>query len=193
MLVTDLAMFDMQLRSESLGAFLRGLAGRFFGRRPAAPPAPFKTPLQLVAPPASCTRAITAPVSDADPGTPAVTAFPWRRHPQLLGPSSPELQTSLPERRARVAAVRGMFNARSGDYEAARLAFTEAAREPAIALAGVPGFWQLSRAGLTAAVLAYEDVGRIRDAAALSAEIAHRFRPRPIRPTRTPRAAASGD
>lgn len=191
MLVTELAMFDMQLRTESGGALLWRLVGRLLGRRPAAPVA-IQTPLRIVTPPAVTHDAAGTPGDPA--AAPAnLTAFPWRRHPQLLGREMADL--SQPERRARVAAVRGMFNARSGDYAAARLAFSDAAREPAIDLAIVPGFWQLPRAGLTAAVLAYEDVGRLRDAAALGAEIAHRLRPRPVRPapTRTPRAAASGD
>lgn len=195
MLVTELAMVDMQLRGESLGALLRGLLARLLGRRTAAPQAPLRTPLQLVpSPPARDETTSNLAATAADGPSPLVD-FPWRRHPQLLGRDVPDARHSLPERRARVAAVRGMFNARCGDYEAARLAFSDAAREPAVSLADVPGFWHLPRAGMTAAVLAYEDVGRIRDAAALGAEITHRFRPRPLRPkpTRTPRAAASGD
>ncbi|MDQ4099471.1 MAG: hypothetical protein M3121_03110 [Chloroflexota bacterium] len=71
----------------------------------------------------------------------------------------------------RLAAIRGMFNARSGDYEAARLAFAEAARDRAQDLTALPGFWSLPRAGQTAAVLAYEDVGRPGDATDLSIKI----------------------
>lgn len=191
MIVTDLAMFDMQLRGESFGASLRGLLRRMVGRRTATPLAEFDTPLRLVPSPPANGAALPDPIAKANDESASAVDFPWRRHPQLLG----RVDASLPERRARVAAVRGMFNAHSGDYEAARLAFSDAAREPVISLPEVPGFWLLPRAGLTAAVLAYEDTGRIRDAAALSAEIAHRLRPRPIRPmpTRTPRTAASGD
>lgn len=191
MIVTDLAMFDMQCRGESLGALVRGLLARLLGRGTSASPAPFQTPLRLVAVPPATGSTSPAVAAQAGNEPSSLVDFPWRRHPQLLGREA--VDAGLPERRARVAAVRGMFNARSGDYEAARLAFSNAAREPLTSLAEVPGFWQLSRAGMTAAVLAYEDVGRIRDAAALSAEIAHRFRPRPIRPAPTPRTAVSGD
>lgn len=191
MLVTDLAMLDMRVRGDAAGARLTALLCRLFGRRPVEAVAPFQTPLRLVAPPARD----AAEGDSSPPVASAPASFPWRRHPQLLARDELAPDLSLPERRARVAAVRGMFNASSGDYEAARLAFAEAAREPLIELADVPGFWRLARAGMTAAVLAYEDVGRLRDAAALAAEINHRFRPRPIRPTptRTPRAAATGD
>lgn len=188
MLLTSLAMVDMQTRGEPVGALVRALLDRLRGRRA---PAPYPTPLHVVehiqadAPP---------PPAREDEPAPARASFPWRRHPRLLTREAGGT-ISLGERRARAAAVRGLFNAHCGDYEAARLAFAEAAREPAIDLDEAPGFWQLPRAGMMAAVLAYEDVDRLREAAALAAEIAHRFRPRALRqvPARQPRAAASGD
>ncbi|MGN6485257.1 MAG: hypothetical protein ACTHMX_12745 [Thermomicrobiales bacterium] len=104
-------------------------------------------------------------------------AFRWRRHPALLRATA---EPSLPEceRQARLAAVRGVLAARDGDLEAARACFRDAAREPSIRFQVVPGFWGCSRGGMDAAVAAYEDAGRVRDAAALAATIRTRYRPR---------------
>jgi hypothetical protein len=187
MLLTSLAMVDLETRGEPIGALLRALLDRMRGRRQAA--APFTPPLRIVPPDD------VAPVAREVEDALAPVTFPWRRHPQLLGREA-DGTISLGERRARAAVVRGLFNAHTGDYEAARLAFAEAAREPAIDLSAAPGFWHLPRAGLMAAVLAYEDVDRLRAAATLTAEITRRLRPRVLRPpgpTRQPRAAASGD
>lgn len=188
MLLTSLAMLDLETRGEPIGALLRSLVDRLRGRRRAS--APVMTSLHIVEPVQPLTP--TPPVPEADDAPPAAN-FPWRHHPQLLTREE-DGTISLAERRARAAVVRGLFNAHTGDHEAARLAFAEAAREPGINLCEAPGFWRLPRAGLTAAVLAYEDVDRLREAAALAAEITHRLRPQPLRsvPSRQPRAAASG-
>lgn len=188
MLLTSLAMIDLETRGESIGGLLRSLLNRLCGRRG---PTPFTTSLRVVTPDQP-RRNVPAASACEDEHAPA--GFPWRRHPQLLARDA-DGTTSLGERRARAAAVRGLFNAHNGDYEAARLAFADAAREPAIDLCEAPGFWQLPRAGMMAAVLAYEDVDRLREAAALAAEITHRFRPQALRavPARQPRAASSGD
>lgn len=134
------------------------------------------------------------PVQSAAPGRGGL--FRWRRHPQLRIDRSVE---ALPERerQARLAAVRGVFAARDGHFDAAAEFFLIAAREPAIDLGDVPGFWRLSRAGMQTAIDAYEDAGRVRDASALTAKIRTVFRPRPLRqprqlPPRTPRRASSG-
>lgn len=188
MLLTSLAMVDLETRGVSLGSLLRTLVERLRGRRhPAAGPVALRVlgpPAPAEAPAADRQKAAGARQDDAAP-------FPWRRHPQLLTHGA-ERTISLSERRARAAVVRGLFNVHTGDYEAARLAFAEAAREPGIDLGEAPGFWQLPRAGLTAAVLAYEDAGRLREAAALAAEIGHRLRPQPLPAARPRRAAASG-
>jgi len=134
----------------------------------------------------------------SDSGHPAAPSrgglFRWRRHPQLRIDRSVE---TLPERerQARLAAVRGVFAARDGQFDVAAGFFLTAAREPVIDLGEVPGFWRLSRAGMQAAIDAYEDAGRVRDASALTAKIRMVFRPRPLRqprhlPTRTPRRAS---
>jgi hypothetical protein len=55
-----------------------------------------------------------------------------------------------------------------------------AAAETTVDLAAIPGFWQLSRGGMLAAVGAYEDAARFRDASALGAKIRLRYRPRSV-------------
>lgn len=108
-------------------------------------------------------------------------AFRWRRHPALLRTMT---ECCLPEseRRARLAAVRGVLAAREGDLDAASAFFLEAAREPAIRFQVVPGFWGCTRGGMEAAVAAYEAAGRFRDAASLAATIRTRYRPRALHP-----------
>lgn len=96
---------------------------------------------------------------------------------------TPPVMLATTTRHARLAAVRGLFNARSGDYEAARLAFAEAARDGAQDLTALPGFWSLPRAGQTAAVLAYEDVGRPGDATSLADQLRASLGPLAPRPT----------
>ena len=123
----------------------------------------------------------TAPGAVASPlQASGIEAFRWRKHPQLR---SGEAFEPLPEvdhdvRSARAAAVRGMFAARGRRYEEAEVAFTHAASEPSIALTELPGFWALSRAGMNAAVSAYETNSRYRDAAALAARLRVVHRPR---------------
>lgn len=194
MLISDLAVRDLQWQrdavSTSLDTLLARLATPFilpFTRRLSPESTP--VPLQLV------------DVESVPVAAPDVVAHPavedaqrWRRHPQLRGRDD-----TLPcsERYARHAAVRGLFNARSGDYEGARLAFAEAAREGSLDLTALPGFWSLPRAGLTAAVLAYEDTGRLRDAYALAAHLRTHLRPCPLARLPTPtgerRQAATGN
>ena len=135
----------------------------------------------------------TEPVQLAAPGRGGLCR--WRRHPQLRIDRSVE---ALPEseRRARLAAVRGVFAARDGHFDTAAEFFLIAAREPAIDLGDVPGFWRLSRSGMQAAIDAYEDADRVRDASALTAKIRTVFRPRPLRqprqlPIRPPRRVSS--
>jgi hypothetical protein len=142
-------------------------------RRPttAGPPSP--RTIDVAAPALSIVAAASVPAGDAQHG---------HRHPRLRGRDE-----SLPssEWHARHAAVRGLFNARSGDYEGARLAFADATREGALDLTALPGFWSLPRAGWTAAVLAYEDTGRLREAAALAAHLRTLPHSRPVAPLPT--------
>lgn len=94
-------------------------------------------------------------------------------------PAEPPLTAE--ERRARAAAVRGLMLARKRCYGTAQAAFAEAAMlDPFLDLASVPTFWDLHRAGQETVVRAYEDAGRIRDAAVLAATLRHTFRPRAV-------------
>lgn len=114
------------------------------------------------------------------------TAHKWRRHPQLREYRAP-LEDTV--RAARQEAVRGLFAARAGAIEVALHHFASAARCDDVDLTAVPGFWELTRGQMQAAVQAYEEAGRYRDAAALDAHIATIFRPslvgarvQPVRP-----------
>jgi hypothetical protein len=89
------------------------------------------------------------------------------------------------ERRARAAALRGLALSRQRRFDAAQAAFGEAARlDPLLDLTRTPGFWRLERAAHEAAIAAYEDAGRDRDAAVLRARVSSTFRPKPVRPLR---------
>ena len=99
---------------------------------------------------------------------------------------------------ARQEAVRGLFAAHAGAIDVAVQHFAIAARCDEVELTAVPGFWQLTRGQMQAAVEAYEQVGRYRDAAALDAHIATIFRPslvgatvKPVQPRAAHKQAAS--
>ncbi len=86
------------------------------------------------------------------------------------------------EQRARVLALRGLSQARDGEYERAQTTFASAARlDPRLDLALLPSFWALPRRAHDAAIAALHDAGRRRDAAALTATVKTRFRPRALR------------
>jgi len=86
------------------------------------------------------------------------------------------------EQRARVLALRGLSQARDGEYERAQTTFASAARlDPRLDLALLPSFWDLPRRAHDAAIAALHDAGRRRDAAALTAAVKTRFRPRALR------------
>ena len=104
------------------------------------------------------------------------------------GPAlGPEVDDSAPlaanERRARAAALRAMTLSRERRFDAARAAFAEAAGlDPALDLTRTPAFWKLERAAHEAAINAYLQAGRERDAAVLRARVHSTFRPKPLRP-----------
>jgi hypothetical protein len=86
------------------------------------------------------------------------------------------------ERRARAAALRAMALSRERRFDAARAAFVEAAGlDPVLDLTRTPAFWTLERAAHEAAIDAYAQVGRERDAAVLRARVQSTFRPKPLR------------
>ena len=87
------------------------------------------------------------------------------------------------ERRARAAALRAMTLSRERRFDAARAAFAEAAGlDPALDLTRTPAFWKLERAAHEAAINAYLQAGRERDAAVLRARVQSTFRPKALRP-----------
>jgi hypothetical protein len=93
------------------------------------------------------------------------------------------LPLSANERRARAAALRALALSRGRRFDAAGAAFTEAARlDPLLDLTRTPAFWKLERAAHEAAVDAYVQAGRERDAAVLRARVQSTFRPKPLRP-----------
>jgi hypothetical protein len=86
------------------------------------------------------------------------------------------------ERRARAAALRAMAFGRERRFDAARVAFAEAAGlDPLLDLTRTPAFWKLERAAHEAAIDAYLQAGRERDAAVLRARVQSTFRPKPVR------------
>lgn len=207
MLVTDLALRDMEQEAESLVGSLGRLLGRLRGHHPASTKRPFASLGRNGTCPGADRAAesddtiVAATVARFPPATAESTGespFKWRRHPQLRARSdnsrSPDARSELEIRReAKAAAVRGLFLARSERLEEARSAFVEAAADPSTDLADLPGFWQLSRRAMLTAALAYEDVGRYRDASALSARVRTKYRPRAVAPLTSPvRREASG-
>ena len=100
-------------------------------------------------------------------------------------PARPDVSMPLAanERRARAAALRAMALSRERRFAAASAAFAEAARlDPALDLTRTPAFWTLERAAHEAAIDAYAQAGRERDAAVLRARVQSTFRPKPLRP-----------
>lgn len=86
------------------------------------------------------------------------------------------------EQRARILALRGLSQARDGEYERAQTTFASAARlDPRLDLALLPSFWDLPRRAHEVAIAALHDANRARDAAALTATMRTRFRPRVVR------------
>jgi hypothetical protein len=97
-----------------------------------------------------------------------------------------QAEASIPlaanERRARAAALRAMALSRERRFKAAGAAFTEAARlDPVLDLTRTPAFWTLERAAHEAAIDAYVQTGRERDAAVLRARVQSTFRPKALR------------
>lgn len=108
--------------------------------------------------------------------------------PEQSLPEAAQADVSPPltanERRARAAALRGLAFSRGRRFDAARTAFSEAARlDPLLDLTRVPGFWKLERAAHEAAIDAYQAAGRDRDEAVLRARVRSTYRPRPLRPS----------
>jgi hypothetical protein len=108
------------------------------------------------------------------------TATQQQGAPVAVDPAAP---LAANERRARAAALRALALSRERRFDAARAAFAEAARlDPALDLTRTPAFWKLERAAHEAAIDAYLQAGRERDAAVLRARVQSTFRPKPLRP-----------
>jgi hypothetical protein len=96
--------------------------------------------------------------------------------------ADPDAPLSANERRARAAALRALAFSRARHFDAARAAFTEAARlDPALDLTRTPSFWALERAAHEAAIDAYLETGRDGDAAVLRARVRSTYRPKALR------------
>ncbi len=97
--------------------------------------------------------------------------------------STPGTPLSANERRARAAALRALALSRGRRFDAAGVAFAEAALlDPMLDLTRTPAFWKLERAAHEAAIDAYVQAGRERDAAVLRAQVQSTFRPKALRP-----------
>lgn len=187
MLMTDQAMRDMEQSGKELTDLCRRFFNEYIRRRPAGAhqTVPPIQPLQVVR-----RRGTEARTPDGE--------YRWRRHQQLRDGGWNRDEVSLAEqiRHARATAIRGIFLARGGRLDEARLAFADAAGLAELDLTKVTGFWNLPRAGMMTGALAYEDVGRVRDAAALAAQVRLHCRPQKVasisepRPTRRERSAA---
>jgi hypothetical protein len=142
-------------------------------------PSPTACPIPVAANP------IVGPVEStamhtAEPGAAAVAP---RKSADV---AAREIVLSADERRARAIALRGLCQSRAHRFDAARASFVEATLlDPTLDLAKMPDFWRLPSGAHQAAIEAYEQVGRRRDAAALTATVRTTFRPKPFR-TRQP-------
>ena len=200
MLMTDLAVRDLEGRHDSMVNAIRRMLVSLFGRTSdhhlpdavtrrqpqslhstSAPGFQPSKPLRVVQP-------ATAPALDTD------SDQRWQRHPQLRSRQTKSATSGSGQRSARLEAERAMILARGGKLAEAIDAFTTAAADPDVDLSALPGFWDLPRNGMLTAVKAYERVNRLRDASALEARIRHLLKPRALKPISTGgRLTASGD
>lgn len=85
------------------------------------------------------------------------------------------------EARARAVAIRGLAQARTGDFAGTYRSFREAVTlDQGLDLTRVPDFWKLPRQAHEAAIAAYEDAGLPGFAAGVTARVRDRFTPRLI-------------
>jgi hypothetical protein len=156
-------------------------------RKPGREVEPAATPVLQVAAPAEAIQSEVAAAAESPLVAPAVG--------EILTPATREQASAIGaavdvpaplaanERRARAAALRAMALSRERRFDAARAAFAFAARlDPALDLTRTPAFWKLERAAHEAAIDAYLQAGRERDAAVLRARIQSTFRPKALRP-----------
>jgi hypothetical protein len=102
--------------------------------------------------------------------------------PDEVATPSDDAPLTADERRARAAALRALALSRGRRFDAARAAFTEAARlDSTLDLTRTPAFWKLERAAHEAAIEAYLATGRDGDAAVLRARVRSTYRPKAMR------------
>lgn len=163
--------------SQSALLCLEATVRRMFGR--AVPDA-----LTNAAPPIrEVPERLIAPVSTVSTGTANRKAGDaLSDEPQPVVARSEGVPLTPSERRARAAALRALAMCRGRRFDAARLAFVEAARlDPALDLTRTPDFWKLERGAHEAAIAAYVDAGRDGDAAVLRARVHSTYRPKALR------------
>jgi hypothetical protein len=128
---------------------------------------------------AAAEHPLAAPAANRDVSRASVARKEERAIPNEVDAASP---LAANERRARAAALRGMAFGRDRRFDAARIAFAEAAGlDPLLDLTRTPAFWKLERGAHEAAIAAYLQAGRERDAAVLRARVQSTFRPKPVR------------
>jgi hypothetical protein len=136
-------------------------------------PAPSPGPIAAISAPEPIHPTATA-TAEPDP-----IAAPARKSVDI---AAREIVLTADERRARAIALRGLCQSRAHRFDAARASFVEATlMDPKLDLAKLPDFWRLPTGAHQAAIEAYEQVGRRRDAAALTAAVRTTFRPRLFR------------
>lgn len=169
MIVTSMAMMDLEARRRSLRDRIRVMFGHHHGDG------------DIV----TFTGCETENVELDGQGVPDLPVpsehnfWRWRRHPQLRAVTrqSPIGET---ERRARHSAVHGLYAALAGNVDDASAWFLQAVSVHDIDLTEIPSFWQMPRAAIESAAVAYECVGRFREAAMVQARLRSEFRPRNV-------------
>lgn len=171
-----------QVIEDSREHFLRRLGNLCrWRRRPATvyqyAPSVTSIPNPAIAPVAAAAPdVVVSPIVEGEVGPPPLTA-------KRVDIEAREIVLTAEERRARAIALRGLCQSRGHRFEAARASFVEAIElDPALDLAKMPDFWRLPQGAHQAAIEAYEQVGRRRDAAALTAAVRSAFKPRLFRP-----------
>lgn len=181
MLITDMAYRDMEARSDSVTEVLSRIIGSMFRRKHhGATEESTQASIQSAPAPQIHLVATAKPEQSPSPSPEALDNEPsWRKHPMLRATaSSSDLSEDELARITRAASSRAIFLARSGRLDEACDAFATVAQNADADLSDIPGFWNLSRAGMQSAIQGYELVERFRDAARLEATIRLKYRPR---------------
>jgi hypothetical protein len=171
MIMTSMAMIDIVARRRSVSERLLGFFARHASDGDIVISDAFADAMSIDVP-----RDLPAPAES--------NLWRWRRHPQLRAASVSSAMGEN-ERRARHSAVHGLYAALAGDIEDASAWFLQAVSIHDIDLTDIPSFWQMPRGAIEAAAVAYECVGRFREAAMVQARLRTEFRPRNVINLRT--------